>query len=129
MTMTVSKRLDTAKRYLKDASVPNGRLNPQSRFEFAIDAAYLAALEVAVQAGYDLHPWDEDSHPISKAVHVALRVLQVAPLDKSRWPLHLYFLRQRFAQPLQEPPGSIDDTLAWAQRTIDAAERYLASRP
>lgn len=127
MTLTVSRRMHTARNYLKDASAPH-HLLPQSRFEFAIDAAYIAALEVAVRAGYVLHPGDADNHPLEGAVRVALSVLQLSSSDKQCWPRYMHYLRNRFFQPLQSPPAPFADVQAWSERVLAAAEHWLAVR-
>jgi len=125
MTTAISNRMVTARQLLEDAAVLQ-RLSPESRFEYAIDAAYVAALEVAVHNGFVLRPTDADMHPLEGAVRAALTVLPVTAQDKHLWPRYMDVLRNRYFQPLQEPPATFEDVQAWAARAVAAAEQWLA---
>jgi hypothetical protein len=124
MTMAVSKRMTTAKHFIEDAAAP-GRLLPQSRLEFAIDAAYIAALEVAVRSGFELRPGDEDNHPLESVVRVALSVLPLSPQDTQLWPRFMHYLRNRYFVPFQADPAPLDQVLAWSARVVVSADQWL----
>jgi len=127
MTMAASNRMTTARHFITDAVAPD-HLCTQSRFEFALDAAYIAALEVAVQQGFVLRPLDEDDHPLEGAVRAALVVLPMSAQDKALWPRYMHYLRRRYIAPHQADPAPLEHILAWSERAIEAAERWFAAR-
>lgn len=124
---STAKRMTTAQHFIEAAHATH-QLCVQSRFQFAIDGAYIAALEVAVQAGFELKPQDEDMHPLESAARVALTVLPVSAQDKQLWPRYLHYLRNCFVDPLQANPAPLHEVVAWSERAVAAADQWLAGR-
>jgi len=119
-------RMTKAANYLDDAHLPESQLATDERLRCAIDAAYIALLEVAVRHGLDFDAIDPDAHPALEVIGLALDFVELPTHDAVLMTEYANLMHRRYLEPLDERLD-IYQVQRWARRIVALVEHHLAA--